>query len=80
MDTQPSDQKRHIRQALADLVFGLALFVIFILLGVFGAKQASPADVEPQAAMPAQTGVAPLLTEQHSGELRHILLPLGGRT
>lgn len=40
---QPSDQKRHIRQALADLVFGLALFAIFVLLGVFGLKQASSA-------------------------------------
>jgi hypothetical protein len=38
---QPSDQKRHIRQALADLVFGLALFAIFVLLGVFGLKQAA---------------------------------------
>lgn len=38
---QPSDQKRHIRQALADLVFGLALFVLFVLLGVFGVKQAA---------------------------------------
>ncbi|MFP3920950.1 MAG: hypothetical protein ACLFPA_06250 [Dichotomicrobium sp.] len=80
MDTQPSDQKRHIRQALADLVFGLALFVIFILLGVFGVKQASSADAAPQAAMPAQAVAAPLLREQHSGELRHNLLPLGRRT
>jgi len=41
MDTQPPDQTRLIRQALADLIFGIALFAIFILLGVFGAKQAA---------------------------------------
>jgi len=43
---QSSDQKRHIRQALADLVFGLALFALFVLLGVFGAKQASSGQME----------------------------------
>lgn len=41
---QPSDQKRHIRQALADLVFGLALFALFVLLGVFGVKHASSGE------------------------------------
>ncbi len=46
-----SDQKRHIRQALADLVFGLALFVLFVLLGVFGVKQASSGEAELQGSV-----------------------------
>ncbi len=41
--TPQNDQEKHLRQALSDLVFGIALFVIFILLGVFSASQASPA-------------------------------------
>lgn len=76
MDTQPSDQKRHIRQALADLVFGLALFAIFVLLGVFGIKQAS-SEVAPPAG-PAQAAELP--NDNPIGGLRDILLPLGGKS
>ncbi|RIA47290.1 hypothetical protein [Dichotomicrobium thermohalophilum] len=76
METQPSDQKRHIRQALADLVFGLALFAIFVLLGVFGVKQASSeVGIHPP---PAQE--APLPKDNPGSVVRDILLPLGGRT
>ncbi len=76
MESQPSDQKRHIRQALADLVFGLALFALFVLLGVFGVKQASsdvsvPVQIEQEA---------PLPKEHPDGVLRNILLPLEDRT
>lgn len=73
METQPPDQKRHIRQALSDLVFGLALFAIFVLLGVFGVKQAS-SDV-PRPAQAAQE--APLLNDHPGGGVRNIPLPLG---
>jgi hypothetical protein len=76
MDTQPSDQKRHIRQALADLVFGLALFAIFVLLGVFGIKQAS-SEVTPPV-KPAQAAQLP--NDNPTGGLRDILLPLGGKS
>lgn len=76
MEPQPSDQKRHIRQALADLVFGLALFAIFVLLGVFGVKQAS-SDVSAPTP-PAQE--APLPKDNPGVGVRHILLPLGGKT
>jgi hypothetical protein len=76
METQPSDQKRHIRQALADLVFGLALFLIFVLLGVFGVKQASSDAVAPPK--PAQE--TPLPNHNPVGGVPHMLLPLGGQT
>lgn len=66
MDTQPPDQTRLIRQALADLIFGIALFAIFILLGVFGAKQAA-SDTLVFAALP-ETG--------HRAAPSHIELPL----
>jgi Mn2+/Fe2+ NRAMP family transporter len=57
---QPSDQKRHIRQAMADMVFGLALFALFVLLGVFGVKQASSSDGQRhEGATQAQTAVQP---------------------
>jgi hypothetical protein len=43
--TPRDDQEKHLRQALSDLVFGLALFIIFILLGFFSASRAGPAVV-----------------------------------
>ncbi len=76
MDSQPSDQKRHIRQALADLVFGLALFLIFVLLGVFGGKHASSEAVAPST--PAHE--EPLPDHNPLGGVQHILLPPGGKT
>ncbi len=76
MDTQPSDQKRHIRQALADLVFGMALFLIFVLLGVFGARQAS-SDVN-RPAQPAQE--APLPKDNPVWGVHDNLLPIGGKS
>lgn len=78
MDTQPSDQKRHIRQALADLVFGLALFAIFILLGVFGAKQASSYGTV--VVESAQTEAAQLPKGNQNGVLLHLALPLPDET
>lgn len=57
---QSSDQKRHIRQALADLVFGLALFALFVLLGVFGVKQASSGEAGRQESVTqARTALQP---------------------
>ncbi len=56
---EPSEQKRHVRQALADLIFGLALFAIFVLLGVFGVREASsgeqrwPSDITQVGSTPA---------------------------
>jgi len=76
MDPQHSDQKRHIRQAFADLVFGLALFAIFVLLGVFGVKQASSQAVAP----PPAGQSAPLLKHNPDSAVDHILLPLTGKT
>jgi len=78
MDLEPSDQKRHIRQALADLIFGLTLFAIFILLGVFGAQQAGS-----HVSMPVESGgivSAPSPNQQYNGALRHLGLPLGDET
>ena len=76
METPPSDQKRHIRQAFADLVFGLALFAIFVLLGVFGVKQASSQTGAPELIVQS----APVLNDQSDETAGHILLPLGGQT
>jgi Mn2+/Fe2+ NRAMP family transporter len=56
---QSSDQKRHIRQAMADMVFGLALFALFVLLGVFGVKQASSGEQRHEGVTQAQTAVQP---------------------
>jgi hypothetical protein len=77
MENQSPDQKRHVRQALADLVFGLALFVIFIILGVFGAKQATSyvGGVDNLGQL-----VEPLPSDHPSPILRHVPLPLGGET
>ncbi len=77
MENQSPDQKRHVRQALADLVFGLALFLIFIILGVFGAKQATSHVGGVDKSGPL---VAPLLSEHPDPILRHIPLPPGGQT
>jgi len=70
MDTQPPDQTRLIRQALADLVFGIALFAIFILLGMFGAKQAASAGTPLEVSTACAQGDRP----------QHIALPLERET
>jgi len=70
----PSDQKRHIRQALADLVFGLALFALFVLLGVFGVKQAASGEAGwHKNAMQAQLANQP--QEKQNSVFPHALVP-----
>jgi len=73
MDTHESDQQRHIRQALADLIFGLALFALFVLLGVFGVKQASSGAAQVDQGQPGM--VMPLPKDHPNGALRYLPLP-----
>ena len=78
MDTHESDQQRHIRQALADLIFGLALFVLFVLLGVFGTSQVSSHVQKKDQGEPA--AATPLPKDHPNGALRYLLLPSDTQT